>query len=145
LRLVLISDTHNQHRNIRIPDGDVLIHAGDATGSGEFKEITSFLCWLDEQPHRHKILIAGNHDYCFERDHDISQMLLLEHPGITYLQDSGCEIDGMTLWGSPWQPWFMNWAFNLPRRGDRIREMWNQIPINVDVLITHGPPHGAGG
>jgi Icc-related predicted phosphoesterase len=142
MRLVLISDTHNLHKRLTIPEGDVVIHCGDATGTGEFREIASFLCWFDALPHMQKILVAGNHDFIFERDHDISKMLLSEHPGITYLEDSGCKIGRLRFWGSPWQPWFNNWAFNLPRNGERIREKWNGIPMDTDVLVTHGPPHG---
>jgi hypothetical protein len=68
--------------------------------------------------------------------------LLAAYSGITYLQDSGIEIDGLKFWGSPWQPWFCDWAFNLPRMGPDLREVWNKIPLGTDVLITHGPPHG---
>jgi len=61
--------------------------------------------------------------------------------GITYLQDSGCEIEGVKFWGSPWQPWFFDWAFNL-ERGEQLRRKWALIPDDTDVLITHGPPAG---
>jgi Icc-related predicted phosphoesterase len=63
--------------------------------------------------------------------------------GITYLNDSGCEIDGVKFWGSPITPWFHNWAFNR-MRGAEIKEHWNLIPDNTNVLITHGPPYGFG-
>lgn len=142
MEIVCLSDTHNLHRELRVPDGDVLIHAGDATGQGSFKEVAAFLRWMDALPHRHKILVAGNHDWLFQRDSDIARMILQDHPGITYLQDSGCEVEGLLIWGSPWQPWFMSWAFNLPRGGQAIREAWNRIPVATDVLVTHGPPHG---
>jgi predicted phosphodiesterase len=141
MRIVCISDTHNRHEGIRVPDGDVLIHAGDGTGTGTFQEIAGFLCWMDGLPHRHKILIAGNHDWLFDREPDMARNLLKDHQGITYLQDSGCEVGGLKFWGSPWQPWFMSWAFNLPR-GLRMREKWNLIPFDTEVLVTHGPPHG---
>ncbi len=142
MRIVCLSDTHNLHDRITVPDGDVLVHCGDATGVGSFQELTDFLGWYGRLPHRHKILVAGNHDHCLERDGDICGMILAQNPGITYLQDSGCEIGGVRFWGSPWQPWFNNWAFNLPRGGERIRGRWNLIPMDTDVLITHGPPHG---
>ena len=142
MKIVCISDSHNQHRKFRVPDGDLLIHAGDATGEGSFKEVAAFLCWLDGLPHRHKILVAGNHDFLFERHPDIATLLLQDHPRITYLQDSGCEVEGLRIWGSPWQPWFMDWAFNLPRGGQGLHEVWNKIPVETDVLVTHCPPHG---
>jgi predicted phosphohydrolase len=141
MRLVLISDTHT-HRGISLPEGDVLVHAGDATGTGTSEEVEDFLKWFASQPHPHKIFIAGNHDWLFQRWPDVGSMMLAEYPTITYLQDSGIEIDGLRFWGSPWQPWFMDWAFNLPRKGERLRQVWNQIPLGTDVLITHGPPHG---
>lgn len=142
MRLVCFSDTHMAHRGLSLPAGDVLIHAGDATSTGTSDEVARFLAWFASQPHRHKILIAGNHDWLFQRYPEMSDQLLAEHPGITYLEDTGVEIDGVKFWGSPWQPWYLDWAFNLPRKGARLREVWNKIPIVTDVLITHGPPFG---
>jgi predicted phosphohydrolase len=141
MRLVLISDTHT-HRGISLPEGDVLVHAGDATSTGTLPQVNQFLEWFSSRPHPHKIFIAGNHDWLFEREPGLAAMLLAEHPGLVYLQDSGIEIDGIRFWGSPWQPAFCDWAFNLPRKGPRLREVWNRIPLGTDVLITHGPPHG---
>ena len=138
MRIVCISDTHIQHR-FTIPDGDVLIHAGDGTSKGNWREIATWFSWLALQPHRHKVVIAGDHDFMFEREPEAVQGLLPH--GITYLQDSGIEIEGIKFWGSPWQPWFFDWAFNLPR-GQRLAEKWAQIPDDTQVLITHGPPHG---
>lgn len=142
MRLVCISDTHNTHKALRLPEGDVLIHAGDATGQGLSTEVESFLAWFATQPHRHKILVAGNHDWLFQRHPGMAAQLLAVHPGITYLEDSGVEIEGVKFWGSPWQPWFCDWAFNLPRQGDALREVWNKVPVDTAVLITHGPPFG---
>lgn len=142
MRLVCISDTHMAHRGLHLPDGDVLIHAGDATSTGTSNEVGRFLAWFAAKPHRHKILIAGNHDWLYQRHPDMAAQLLARHPGITYLEDSGVNLEGVRFWGSPWQPWFMDWAFNLPRKGPRLREMRNRIPLDTDVLITHGPPHG---
>lgn len=142
MRLVCISDTHNAHRSLQLPEGDVLIHAGDATGQGLSAEVERFLDWFAVQPHPHKLLIAGNHDWLFQRHPDQAAQMLEARPAITYLQDSGVEIEGVRFWGSPWQPWFFDWAFNLPRNGADLREAWSRIPLGTDVLITHGPPHG---
>ena len=142
MRLVCISDTHMSHRGIHLPEGDVLIHAGDATSSGSPGEVDRFLGWFASQSHQHKILVAGNHDWLFQMDPKAASLLLEKHKGITYLQDSGVEIDGVRFWGAPWQPWFLDWAFNLPRKGAALRETWNKIPMKTEVLITHGPPHG---
>ena len=143
MRIVCISDTHMTHRSLTLPEGDVLIHAGDATGRGTVEEVSSFLRWFNAQPHARKILIAGNHDWLFQRHPGIADQLLAENPDVTYLQDSGVEIDGVKFWGSPWQPWFMDWAFNLPRKGAQLGRTWERIPMDTDVLITHGPPYGA--
>lgn len=142
MRLVCISDTHNAHKGLHIPDGDVLIHAGDATGQGLTLEVERFLGWFGSQPHPHKILIAGNHDWLFQRGPERAAQLLAQYPGVTYLQDSGVTLEGVRFWGSPWQPWFCDWAFNLPRNGAELHEVWGRIPIDTDVLITHGPPLG---
>ncbi len=141
MRLVLISDTHS-HRDFHLPEGDVLVHAGDATSTGTAAQVRQFLAWFAAQAHRRKLFIAGNHDWLFQRDPGAAAALVAEHPGLDYLQDSGIEIDGIRFWGSPWQPEFCAWAFNLPRRGERLREVWSRIPPGVDVLVTHGPPHG---
>ena len=137
MRIVCISDTHSRHDAMQIPDGDLLLHAGDATKRGGRAEIEAFDAWLSTLPHRHKVVIAGNHDFGFQKHPD-------EAPGwITaahYLQDQALEIEGLRIWGSPWQPWFFDWAFNL-ERGAPLRAKWDLIPADTDVLLTHGPPH----
>ena len=137
LRLVLLSDTHGLHREIGIPDGDVPIHSGDFCSEGEAVEANSFGKFFRSLPHRHKVAIAGSHDRCLEADPGLGPEIFA---GCHYLLDSGVEIEGVTFWGSPWQPWFFDMAFNL-ERGAELRERWDLIPARVDVLITHGPPH----
>lgn len=139
-RIVCISDTHTLHDQVSIPDGDILIHAGDLTNRGSFQDVVDFNNWLGQLPHRHKIIIAGNHDFCFERNPQESQALVTN---ATYLQDSNITIGGLKIYGSPWQPWFYDWAFNL-RRGEPLRLVWSLIPEDTDILITHGPPLGQG-
>lgn len=142
MRLVCISDTHNQHDALQLPGGDVLIHAGDFTGMGRVQEVEAFAKWFGAQPHPHKIVVAGNHDWLFERDHTQARALLARHcPGAHYLQDSGVDIEGVKFWGSPWTPLFLNWAFNL-KRGRPLADKWAQVPLDTQVLITHGPPLG---
>lgn len=142
LRLVIVSDTHEQHAGVVVPDGDVFIHAGDFTYNGDLKAIAAFGGWLAALPHRHKLVIAGNHDFAFEHVPAPARKALgSDKNGVRYLQDSGVTIDGVSFWGSPWQPWFMDWAFNLPR-GPKIAAEWAKIPEQTDVLITHGPPMG---
>jgi len=139
LKLVIISDSHGMYRDVEIPEGDVLVHCGDIFRSAwpNSGELLDFKHWLRGLPHKHKILIAGNHEKGVERD-GFSEYLL---PECTYLENSGVEIQGIKFWGSPYTPEFMNWAF-MRDRGAPMKEIWDQIPQNTDVLITHGPPKG---
>jgi predicted phosphodiesterase len=143
MRVVCISDTHNHHEAIDLPDGDLLIHAGDFSGRGRDHEVHAFFDWFARQPHRHKVVIAGNHDFLFENHRDAVAPLLDAFPGVTYLEDSGTTLGGLRIWGSPWQPWFHSWAFNL-READELRAKWDLIPAGIDLLVTHGPPHRHG-
>lgn len=139
MRIVCISDTHSKHEEIdHVPDGDMLIHAGDSLAFGSLFDLEDFDDWLGELPHRHKILIAGNHDTCFEDRSDKAQKLVTN---AIYLEDSGIVIEGLKFWGSPWTPRFFDWAFNA-NRGPQLFEKWQRIPLDTDVLITHGPPKG---
>lgn len=138
MRIVCLSDTHKLHDHVQVPGGDLLLHGGDFTGRGNRAEVQAFGEWLTELPHPHKVVIAGNHDFLFERKPAQARALLGD---ATYLQDSGVRVAGLEVWGSPWQPWFHDWAFNL-RRGAALAEKWALIPASTDVLLTHGPPHG---
>lgn len=143
MKIVCISDTHNQHHNkgLILPEGDCIIHAGDVSGRGYRDEIVNFLEWFSKLPYEYKIFIAGNHDFYFE-DKSVGEVneLLSKYPEIIYLNDSGVTIEGVKIYGSPVQPWFYNWAFN--RRGTDICKHWDLIPLDTQVLITHGPVHG---
>lgn len=140
----MISDTHTRHNELELPGGDVLIHAGDFMSSGDDSlELLEFLNWLYEQPYKHKILIAGNHDRLFEDAPTYAIQLIddVNHDGsIKYLQDNGCEIDGIKFWGTPWTPAFYEWAFQL--YGDDGKAIFDLIPNDTDVLISHGPAYG---
>lgn len=140
VRLIAIADTHGYHDELDVPDGDVLVHAGDLTQRGTLKELAAVGHFLAALPHRHKLVIAGNHDWGLQRDPDAARAALGD---VTYLLDGGVTIEGLRFWGSPWQPEFFDWAFNLPR-GEALAERWALIPEDTDVLITHGPPRGYG-
>lgn len=140
IRIVAISDTHGLHRHLQVPPGDILVHAGDMTGRGQLDQVADFNEWLGGLPHRHKVVIAGNHDFCFEQQPLESAALLTN---CIYLFDKAITLDGLCFYGSPWQPWFYDWAFNLAR-GSKLRAKWDLIPAGTDVLITHGPPLGHG-
>jgi Icc-related predicted phosphoesterase len=140
MRLVLLSDTHGLHDALpSLPDGDVLVHAGDVTRRGSLAEVRSFFDWFAGLSHRHKVVVAGNHDFAFQDRSAEAEALV--PAGVTYLKDSGTIIEGVRFWGSPWQPWFHDWAFNLPR-GEALARVWAGVPDDVHVLVTHGPPHG---
>jgi Icc-related predicted phosphoesterase len=140
LKIVAISDTHGQHRRVRLPKGDVLVHAGDLTTKGEFSEVSDFLDWFSKLPFARKIFIAGNHDFFFEKAPDaLIQKQIPE--GVVYLNDSGITINDLNIWGSPVTPWFFDWAFNRQRGAD-INRHWKRIPSNTDLLVTHGPAFG---
>lgn len=139
-KICCISDTHNRHFDIKLPDGDILVHAGDATGRGTLPEIIAFSDWMKEQPYKHKIFCAGNHDFYCEKYSQTTKELF-ERKGIHYLQDSAVIIDGVKFYGSPNTPRFFDWAFNVDR-GEPLKKVWSKIPHDTNVLITHGPPYG---
>lgn len=138
MRIVCVSDTHGLARGVAVPDGDVLVHAGDLSGNGAPEEIAAEADWLRSLPHRKKVVIAGNHDFAFQVEAAETRVLLAD---LEYLEDSEAVVGGLRFWGSPWQPWFFDWAFNLAR-GPEIRARWDLIPAGIDVLVTHGPPAG---
>lgn len=163
-RIVCISDTHGLHKIMgkygRLPEGDVLIHAGDCTNVGKEKEIEDFVHWFQNlKGFDTKIFIAGNHDFGFENYngirhngdapwlHHLLNEENLSQSDVVYLHDSEFIIESpefsrpIKFYGSPWQPEFYDWAFNLPRNGSELEKKWSQIPDETDVLITHCPPH----
>lgn len=146
MNLTFLSDTHNKHNLIPtdyLLGGDVIIHSGDVSSRGTESEIDAFLNWYSKLPYSHKILIAGNHDFFFEAaSKHIIDAKMAKYPEITYLNDSGVEIEGIKIFGSPVQPYFHGWAFN--RIGEAINEHWDKIPLDTNILITHGGPLGIG-
>ena len=168
LDVTLISDTHAKHnmltnyksirnskRPLDLPGGDLLIHAGDFMTSGySVTEATQFFEWFDSiDNYEYKIFIAGNHDRVMQDIPDEMQGILTAYKTIDYLQDDECVMyydgpngdrpeDNIRIYGSPWQPEFYNWAFNLPRNGPGLASKWEAIPANTDILVTHGPAFG---
>ena len=138
MKIVIISDTHNQLSKMNIPDGDILIHAGDATGRGREYEIEDFNAELGALPHKVKIFVPGNHDWLFQTNETKARSLMTN---AIVLIDELIEINGLKIYGSPWQPRFYDWAFNV-NRGDAIAQKWASIPEGLDILITHGPAFG---
>lgn len=148
MRITTIPDTHTRHGLIpteHLPGGDLLLHSGDIMNSGyNPQDIHSFLNWFSTQPYTHKVFIAGNHDRMFQDDPNFIKDLISHsyQDSVIYLEDSEVVIDGIKIYGSPWQPWFYDWAFNLPRNGFGLASKWEAIPKDTDILLTHGPAYG---
>ena len=151
MHIVTISDTHNKHEYLEIPDGDVIIHSGDFSNRGSRDEIDNFLDWYRALPHKIKILVAGNHDKGTDPDIDEELSTYFEnlcgHFGVILLNDSEtiikCEdMSEIKIWGSPVSPTFGHgWAWNRDR-DYQIDDSWKKIPKDVDIVVTHGPPYG---
>lgn len=165
--ITLISDTHGKHKQITkdLPGGDLLVHAGDMSSMGYNQEIKDFCEWFNGlSNYTDKVFIAGNHDWGFI-DHilfslsrvveipETTKEILSRYKNFDFLQDEELVLyfdgpngdrpeDNIRIYGSPWQPEFYNWAFNLPRNGKELEEKWSMIPENTDILITHGPAFG---
>jgi len=144
MRIACISDIHT--RPVITPAVDVLIVSGDITKHSSDAELAWFKNWLAEQPAEFKIVIPGNHDKKFQTHpywaaEYIKQLCA---DGKTFfLVDSFVTINGITFWGSPWTPAFREseGAYTL-KSVKAARDLWQKIPAELDVLITHGPPYG---
>ena len=147
MKITFISDTHNKHKFVTddLPGGDLLIHAGDISSMGYEHEIREFCKWYNSlDNYTHKVFIAGNHDWGFQINTEKVKEILDFYSDITYIEDNEVLVGEklVSVYGSPWQPEFYNWAFNLPRNGYELKEKWGNIPNNTDILITHGPAYG---
>ena len=147
MKLIAISDTHQLHKNIVVPDGDILVHCGDWTNKGATDQIEDFLIWFSGQPHKYKVFIAGNHELGLDQGPMRIRKLAIIHkyinhfPNMFYLENRLETIAGIKFYGSPVTPEFFNWAWNV-KRGSNIAKFWAAIPNDTNVLITHGPPYG---
>ena len=144
LTIVALSDTHGMHAAMdhAVPEGDVLIHAGDFCGRGLMQEVHDFAAWMGALPHPHKLVTAGNHDRPVEEHEQVLRDVFANH-GIRLLIGETVEVEGFRFFGSPYTPTFMNWHF-MRDRGAEIRAEWDAIPDDADVVITHGPAYGHG-
>lgn len=171
IRFVCISDTHNLHDEIAyLPRGDVLVHTGDFSEYGTCEEVVAFADWFASRPFKHKILIAGNHDIGMDatgydtkigatwkqywngtpRDNNPVDVrrLLDSRSDITYLENNSCVVEGIKIYGSPMTPLIVlpiakpvAMAFNLMTQEEQ-HAHWQTIPLDTQVLLTHGPPAG---
>jgi Icc-related predicted phosphoesterase len=170
-KLVFISDTHGEHYSIEndIPYGDFLIHCGDFTSMGRPSRIKNFMEWFVSMPHKHKILVPGNHELtlcsdkrdvvvrkCFTeskslkmnyffRDFLTAKSILKSYRDrVHILMDSGIELEGINFYGSHYcggeEAIMKNWAFY--KTEPELKVLFEKIPRNTDILITHMPPYG---
>ena len=138
MKIVCFADTHGQHRKIKdIPEGDVYVFAGDVSNIGTIPELGDFLNWIQDLPNE-KVVVAGNHDFGFYTDRCLTKEMF-DVPNVHYLLDESWVYKDVKFYGSPWQPEFCSWAFNLPR-GKELKWVWDNIPEDTNVLITHCPP-----
>ncbi|ROT85583.1 Metallophosphoesterase domain-containing protein 1 [Penaeus vannamei] len=165
VRFVAVSDTHSRAVKAEVPDGDVLLHAGDFTGRGTLSEAMQFNMWLGTLPHKHKVVIAGNHDVLLDAEECGRARALPADPtrfltNAIYLCDDSVTLFGIKIYGTPWIPEYHSpmktasdkWkeekyphlrAFEIPR-GAPLRQKWQAIPEDTDILLTHTPPLGQG-
>ena len=136
LTIVLISYTHELHREVEVPPGDILIHAGDFTmNSKSAEKLLDFNEWLGELPHAYRVIIPGNHDAVVE---DTSRRALITNA--TLLVNEGVEIMGLKIWGSPITP-LLGESFGIVSDAARAK-LYSRIPADTDILVTHCPPYG---
>jgi Icc-related predicted phosphoesterase len=169
MRITHISDTHNKHNQLngKLPGGLLLIHSGDITSLGRKHEVEQFIKWFGKQDYTHKVFIAGNHDMSFDREKLLRDKLahfegrteydtecaegkpqwlieMLDNlpNDVYYLENSSIKLEGINIWGSPVSPSFgYGWGFNKDR-GHDINQVWNTIPMDTDIVITHSPIYG---
>lgn len=138
MKICFISDTHGDHKGLKnLPEADVICHTGDYSPRGTHGDLNAFLRWfgaLDQ--YKYKIFISGNHDIFAEDAPDITASMIPSN--IHYLFDSSVVLDGFKFYGTPWQPIFLDWAFNLT--DEELVEKWKLIPNDTDILLTHCPP-----
>lgn len=142
MKILCLSDTHSMHHKIQLPDLsgiDVVVHTGDFSSTGDEISIDHFLCWFADLPVKHKLLVAGNHDK-FVMHYNDRFKIKCAVLGITYLQDSGCEINEIKFWGTPWVNQFYNWAFMMYEKD--LAQVYKLIPKDTQILLSHGPANG---
>lgn len=147
MKIVCISDTHNLHHKLELPEADMLIHSGDATMRGQPHEVENFLRWMESLPYKTKIFVPGNHDFLFDSKctnyPTLGNTMLKElAPSVVYLKDAVYTSEsGMKVYGTPWVKGLEQWAFGWKSDGGREAE-FKAIPDDVDILVTHGPAFG---
>ena len=136
MKIVALSDTHGKHRQIEIPDGDILIYAGDFEIRNNL-DLFEMSEWLNELPHKRVVAIFGNHDFT---EHSEIKYMKQMFERVNLLFNESIEIDGLKIWGSPYSPFFNNWAWMQP--DNMLKEIWDTIPLETEIIVTHTMPYG---
>lgn len=140
VKIVAVSDTHNQHHKLDLPDGDIFVHCGDFTIGGSEKEVVKFADWINTLDFQHKVIVPGNHDFMFSRMLPLCRDMM---PNVVILVDESVKLFDVNIYGSPWVPLGPRWAYSYNRENSqRAKQIWENIPKSVDLLLTHGPPRG---
>lgn len=142
MRIWLISDTHNKHGFLQVPSGvDMMICAGDVgltkNPAINANEVLNFIEWIKSVDIPHKVWIGGNHDTSLAA----GLVIPATNDGYHYLNHEMKEVSGVKIFGSPYTPEFgVGWAFNVKR--SKMKNYWDEIPLDADIVVTHGPPYG---
>lgn len=141
MKIAAFSDCHWQYDKIKeFPEADILIFAGDWCGSGYYiSETTDFLTWFKKLPYKHKVAIPGNHDRLCELNEEMCKDLFRQADA-HLLIDESIELQGMSIYGTPWSTFFNNWAYMLPE--EQLKWKFKAIPSKLDILVSHTPPKG---
>lgn len=146
MKICAISDLHGNLPKIK--KCDLLLIAGDVCPAInhhlEFQLEwlnNDFRKWLDNIPAKNIVSIFGNHDFIAQERDD-----LIPNLRWNYLNNSSVNIGGINIYGTPWSLWFYDWAFNAPKEcGEEFLEnIYNKIPVNTDIVLSHGPVFGYG-
>lgn len=141
--VTFISDTHTRHRQVKLSGGDILCVTGDFMSSGYNEEdVYSFIEWVKEQPYKIKVVISGNHDRFCESHEQLVKNIFGKYydDGVRYIQDEMIDVEGLKIYGTPFQNFFCNWAFNI-KDSDELSSIYKKIPEGLDILMTHCPPY----
>jgi Icc-related predicted phosphoesterase len=139
LDLVVLSDNHTYFDFLEVPAGDILIHCGDFSYRGNSDEVYAFIDWIKKQPHKHKLWIPGNHELSLE-DFPYNIETIDAESGAVCIHNKEHIIDGIKFFGSAYTPKYGTWAFMNTE--EQAKRYWENAPLDVDVLVTHGPPKG---
>jgi Icc-related predicted phosphoesterase len=137
LKIICISDTHDINYPA-LPDGDMVIHAGDVSLDGSAREVQHFVDWFRALPHPYKVFVGGNHDKSLE---GLGLDFFDPGTGITYLNNNSVELGGFKIWGSPASRTYGRICAFM-RDEDRLAHLYESIPDDTDIVITHQPPYG---